>query len=205
LQDQKEIYSMPFQRRNLKWDALFLAGTGALLVVDERASRSLSQKHLDVSRNISTVGLIGTAAAVGGIWLSGIKTHDHHALETGILSLEALANTVPVYASTQLLTGQRPLEGTGEGRFWQSNRLDCAFPSGHAIFTWSMAAIVAHEYPHPWVRWLAYGTAAAVSATRFTGKEHFPSDVAVGGALGYLIGTHIFHSHCQTGLSVACH
>jgi hypothetical protein len=206
LQDQKEIYSMPFQRRNLKWDALFLAGTGALLAVDERASRSLSQKHLDVSRNISNVGLIGTAAAVGGIWISGIKTQDDHARETGILSLEALANTATVYASTQILTGrERPLQGTGEGRFWQSNRLDSAFPSGHVIFTWSMAAIVAHEYPRPWVRWLAYGTAAAVSATRFTGKEHFPSDVVVGGALGYLIGTHIFHSHCQTGLSVACH
>jgi hypothetical protein len=204
-QDQTEIYSAPFQRRNLKWDALFLAGTGALLVADERASRALSQKHLDLSRNISNVGLIGTAAAVGGIWISGIKTHDDLARETGILSLEALANTATVYAATQLLTGrERPLEGTGEGRFWQSNRLDSAFPSGHVIFTWSMASIVAHEYPRPWVRWLAYGTAVAVSATRFTGKEHFPSDVVVGGALGYLIGTHIFHAHCQVGLSVAC-
>jgi hypothetical protein len=206
LQDQKEIYSMPFQRRNLKWDALFLAGTGALLAVDERASGALPSKHLDLSRNISNVGLIGTAAAVGGIWISGLKTHDNHARETGILSVEALANTATVYAATQFLTGrERPLEGTGEGRFWQSNRLDSAFPSGHVIFTWSMAAIVAHEYPRPWVRWLAYGTAAAVSATRFTGKEHFPSDVVVGGALGYLIGTHIFHSRCQVGLSVACH
>jgi hypothetical protein len=204
LQDQKEIYSAPFQRRNLKWDALFLAGTGALLVADESASRALSQKHLDLSRDISNAGLIGTAAAVGGIWISGIKTHDDHARETGILSLEALANTATVYAATQLLTGrERPLEGTGEGRFWQSNRLDSAFPSGHAIFTWSMAAIVAHE--RPWVRWLAYGTAVAVSATRFTGKEHFPSDVVVGGALGYLIGSHIFHSHCQVGSNVACH
>jgi PAP2 superfamily len=205
LQDQKEIYSAPFQRRNLKWDALFLAGTGALLATDERASTALSSKHLDLSRNISNAGLIGTAAAVGGIWISGIKTHDDHARETGILSLEALANTSTVYAATQLLAGrERPLEGTGEGRFWQSNRLDSAFPSGHAIFTWSMAAVVAHEYPRPWVRWLAYGTAAAVSATRFTGKEHFPCDVVVGGALGYLIGTHIFHSHCQVGMSDVC-
>jgi hypothetical protein len=37
------------------------------------------------------------------------------------------------------------------------------------------------------------------------GREHYASDILVGTALGYLIGTHIFHSHCDPDLSSACH
>jgi len=52
---------------------------------------------------------------------------------------------------------------------------------------------------------LVYGTATAVSVTRFTGGVHFSSDVVVGSVLGYLIGRHIFRVHCKEGLSEDCH
>jgi membrane-associated phospholipid phosphatase len=68
-----------------------------------------------------------------------------------------------------------------------------------------MASVIAREYPRPWVKWLAYGTATAVSVTRFTGREHFPSDVVVGSVIGYLIGRHIFKAHCREGISADCH
>jgi len=204
--DQEEIYSAPFHRSNLKWDALFLAGTGVLIATDRQASRALSSDHVDPSRNISNVGLYGTSAAAGVLWLSGLATHNEHTRETGALSAEAFANAVPVYAGLQLITGrERPIEGTGNGRFWHNNALNSSFPSGHALFTWSMASVIAHEYPRPWVKWLVYGTATAVSVTRFTGREHFPSDVVVGSVVGYLIGRHIFQAHCKQGLSQGCH
>jgi membrane-associated phospholipid phosphatase len=204
--DQEEIYSAPFHRSNLKWDALFLAGTGVFIATDRQASRALPGNHLNVSRNISSVGLYGTSAAAGILWLSGMATHNQHARETGVLSAEALANTATVYVGLQLITGrERPIEGSGNGRFWHNNALSSSFPSGHALFTWSMASVIAHEYPRPWVKWLVYGTATAVSATRFTGREHFPSDVVVGSVVGYLIGRHIFQAHCKQGLSQGCH
>jgi len=53
--DQAEIYSAPFHRSNLKWDALFLAGTGVFIATDRQASRALPGSHLNVSRNISSV------------------------------------------------------------------------------------------------------------------------------------------------------
>ncbi len=204
--DQAEIYSAPFHRSNLKWDALFLAGTGVLIATDRRASGALSRNHVDIGRNISSVGLYGTSAAAGALWLSGLATHNEHARETGALSAEAFANAVPVYVGLQLITGrERPIEGSGNGRFWRNNALNSSFPSGHALFTWSMASVIAHEYPRPWAKWLAYGTATAVSVSRFSGREHFPSDVAVGSVLGYLLGRHIFHAHCREGLSESCH
>jgi membrane-associated phospholipid phosphatase len=67
-----------------------------------------------------------------------------------------------------------------------------------------MAAVIAHEYPRTWVKILAYTTATAVSLTRYTGREHFVSDVAVGGFIGYFIGRHIFKLHCSTDFSERC-
>jgi len=194
--DQSDIYSAPFRVRNLKWDALVLAGTAGLIATDRQASRALPTTHLDLSRSLSNAGLVGTTAALGGLWIYGIKTHDEHASETGTLAVESLANTATVYALTQLVFGrERPAEGTGNGRFWIHNGLNSSFPSGHALFTWTMASVAAHQYPRPWVELLAYGTAATVSATRYTGRLHYPSDVVVGSLIGYLIGTHIFHAH----------
>lgn len=204
--DQAEIYSAPFHGSNFKWDALFLAGTGVLIATDRQASGTLPGNHVDISRNISTAGLYGTSAAAAVLWLSGYATHNEHAREAGTLSAEALANTVPIYVGLQLITGrERPNEGSGNGRFWRNNALNSSFPSGHALFTWSIASVIAHEYPRPWVKWLAYGTATAVSVARFSGREHFPSDVAVGSLIGYLVGRHVFQAHCKTGLSEGCH
>jgi len=206
LEDQKQIYTAPFHRKNLKWDLLFLAGTGGLIALDKHASAALSPDHANASRVVSDVGLYSTLGAVGLLGVSGFKNGDQHARETAVLSAESLANTFVVYAFTQLITGrQRPLEGNHNGDFFKNNTLGSSFPSGHSTFTWSLASVVAHEYPRPWVQWLAYGTATTVSVTRFTSLEHFPSDVVVGAVFGYLIGQSIFRAHCTVGLSPSCH
>jgi membrane-associated phospholipid phosphatase len=205
MRDQKEIYTAPFHRRNVKWDLLFLAATGGLIAGDKHISGALPRNHVDISQDISNVGLYSMTASLAGLWLSSLKTHDAHARETGILAAEAFANTAAVLGLTQVIMGrERPTEGNGNGSFWQNNTLGSSFPSAHSSFTWTMASVVAHEYPKPWVQWLAYGTATTVSVTRVTGLRHFPSDVAVGGTFGYLIGQQIFHAHCMPGLSSHC-
>jgi hypothetical protein len=119
------IYSAPFHRSNLKWDVLFLAGTGVLIATDRHASSALPGNHVDISRNISSAGLYGTSAAAGVLWLYGLATHSEHAREAGTLSAEAFANAVPVYVGLQLLTDrERPNEGSGNGRFWHNNALN---------------------------------------------------------------------------------
>jgi len=205
IRDQREIYAAPFQRSAIPWDIGFVTLSGGLIAADRHASGALSRDHLEVSRRISDVGYYGTIAGAGALWLTSAATKDPHAREAGTLGLEALANTAVVYSIMQVSSGrQRPLEGDEKGHFWQNNSLDSSFPSGHAAFTWTTATVIAHEYPRPWVEWLAYGTATTVSVTRFTGLKHFPADVVVGGTFGYLIGRHIFHAHCKAGLSPAC-
>jgi membrane-associated phospholipid phosphatase len=205
LQDQKQLYLAPFRRSNLKWDALFLAGTATFLATDRQISRALPTNHLDLARNISNVCLDTTSAALIGLWAYGIKTNNRHAQETGELELETLANTFLIYTPMQFAAGrERPEEGTGNGRFWIHGGFNTSFPAGHPMFTWTMASVLAHEYPRTWVKLLAYGAASSVSAGRFFGRNHFASDIFVGSILGYLIGAHIFHARCQPGVSEAC-
>jgi hypothetical protein len=205
LQDQREIYTAPFHRSALKWDAGFAVISGGLIATDKHVTGALSKEHLEVSRDVSDAGLYSMTATLGGLWLSSLVTKDPHARETGELGLEALANTAAVYGVLQVVTGrERPLEGAGKGHFWQNNSLNSSFPSAHVAFTWTTASVVAHEYPRPWVEWLAYSTAGAVSVTRVTSQKHFPADVVVGSVLGYLVGQRMFHAHCKAGLSLKC-
>jgi membrane-associated phospholipid phosphatase len=205
LRDQADIYTAPLHRSEMKWVIGLPVVTAGLIAIDKHASGALPRNPSSASADISDVGLFATAGAVGVLLIDGTTQGDSHALETGVLGAEAMANSGVVYAVLQLIAErERPLQGTGQGHFFQTRGLDNSFPSGHTIITWTAASTIAHEYPKPWVEWLAYGTAAAVSVTRFTSLQHFPSDVVVGSTLGYLIGRHIFHAHCKAGLSAAC-
>jgi membrane-associated phospholipid phosphatase len=71
------------------------------------------------------------------------------------------------------------------GSWWRGNG---SFPSGHAIAAFSVATVFARRYSnHRWVPYVAYGTAALIGFSRITLSAHFPSDVFLGGALGYSI------------------
>ena len=206
LEDQKSLYAAPFKPKNIKWDIGFLAVTAGLLAVDRQVSRDISKDHVDISHSIALGALLGTSAAAGGIWAYGLKTGNRHADETGELELESLANTFLIYTPMQLVAArERPDEGRGGGRFMVQRSFNTSFPAGHPMFTWKMASVVAHEYLKPWVQILAYGAASTVSIARLTGRNHFTSDIWVGSVLGYLIGTHIFHTRCDPSLSESCH
>lgn len=206
LEDQKELYAAPFKPSNIKWDALVLAGTGALLATDRRIENQLPGGSFQRYQNSSNIALGGLAASLAGLWVYGIKTDNPHAKETGNLEIEALTNTFLIYAPMQFIAGrQRPGEGNGMGDFWLHHGMNTSFPGGHTMFAWSMATVLAREYPKTWVRVLAYGAAGTITVSRFMAHDHWSSDMFVGSALGFAIGTHIFHSHCDPELSPSCH
>jgi hypothetical protein len=203
--DQSSIYIAPFQKTNVKWDFAFVASTGLLIATDRHTIGIVSKDSESISRDISNVGLYGSEITAGAIFFTGLITDDAHAKETGFLTGEALLNAFPVYAGLQVIAGrERPDQGSGHGRFFQDHATGTSFPSGHAMFTWTMAAVLAREYPRNWFRVLIYSTAAATSVARYTGREHFVADVAVGSFLGYLIGRHIFKLHCAPGFQNSC-
>ena len=205
LEDQKELYRAPFKRSNLKWDALVLGGTAALLASDRHIEKHIGTAHFTFYQTTSDVAIAGLAATLGGVWIWGIKGDHQHAKETGALELETLVNTFFIYTPMQLLAArQRPDEGNGNGDFWKHHNINTSFPGGHAMFTFAMATVVSHEYPQKWVQVLAYSAASVVTVTRFMARDHWSSDMFAGAALGIGIGTNIFHAHCNPDLSDSC-
>jgi len=68
---------------------------------------------------------------------------------------------------------------------------------------WSIASVVAHEYPGPLTKLLAYGLASTVTLSRVTGKQHFASDAFVGSVLGWYLGRQTYRAHHDTELGGA--
>ncbi|HSS98307.1 MAG TPA: capsule assembly Wzi family protein, partial [Terriglobales bacterium] len=137
-----------------------------------------------------TYSLVG-AAAGGYLW--GHITNNDHLRETGLLATEAMIGSV---GDTFVLKGitqrTRPLDAGDNASFFRGGN---SFPSQHAAIAWSVASILAHEYPGPLTKFLAYGLASGVSVSRVTSKEHFASDAFIGSALGWYFGRQVYRAH----------
>ena len=205
LEDQKELYEAPFKTSNFKWDAVVLGGTAGLLIADRRIENALPYGHYTFFQDSSDIAIGGMGAALGAVWIYGIKGNHPHAKEVGNLELETLVNSFLIYLPMQYIAGrQRPGEGTGRGDFLKHHAMNTSFPGGHAMFSWAMATVALHEYHKPWEQALIYGAALTVTAGRLLGHDHWSSDMFVGTALGIGIGTHIFYAHCDPDLSESC-
>ncbi len=197
--DQQAIWTSPrgLRLQDATWMAPLTGVTAGLVISDAQFSRHLNNtpSRLNHSRDLSDAGvaaLVGIPVALYG-W--GTITRNEHQRETGLLTAEALTNTFALATLLKYSFGrQRPLEGNQLGQFGRSG---ASFPSEHAALAWSAASVLAHEYPGPLTQLFAYGTATAVAAARVTGKEHFPSDVLIGSALGWFVGRQVYRAHHQ--------
>jgi Capsule assembly protein Wzi/PAP2 superfamily len=198
--DQKTIWTSPFkaQIRDLNWLVPMAGVSAGLINADAELSSRLSTTST-LAKHSSTFSNAGVALAVGGagsLYVLGKLRNDDHRQETGILAGEAALNSVVMVEIFKLLSRrERPADDGGRGRFGTGSELNSSFPSMHAALAWSAASVLSHEYPDTMIQVLAYGLAGGVSAARVTGKDHFPSDVVVGSAMGWLIGRHVYASH----------
>jgi membrane-associated phospholipid phosphatase len=208
--DQAGIWTSPLrlQLKDAIWLAPFAGATAAALVYDADAQNQLgySKTRIDVSSKIGAFGSPWATLGEGAvIYLTGSLRHDDHLQETGRLSVEAVINATIVAEGFKLASNRdRPNQGNGQGGFWPrgaaSYRLNSSFPSGHGAASWAMARVIASEYPKSWVRVAAYGFATAISVSRVTERQHFPSDALVGSTFGYLIGGYVVRHHATRGV-----
>jgi len=201
LQDQKDIWTSPLHtaKSDAKYWAIFGGAVAALIATDHLTVKDLPNTSSQVSfgtwtsRFGSAYSLIPISA---GFYFIGTGTHDDRLRETGLLCFETLIDSNVVAQAVKMATDRaRPLETDGDGHFEAGahGRWNSGFPSGHAINTWAMASVVAHQYPHPRIiPVLAYAFAATVVVARVGAREHFPGDVAAGSAMGWFIGDYVY-------------
>lgn len=202
LKDQGAIWTSPLRlrTRDLKWFIPLAAATGVSLGTDHYTMQSvvshdanLNQRSVDVS-NILTGGLLVAPVAFYGV---GYLKGDERARETGLLGAETILNGLVVEQGLKLATWrERPTQDNARGLFFQGSAgVDSSFPSSHTVLTWSAASVIASEYPSRWAQVGVYALASGVSLTRVLGEQHFPTDVLVGSATGWLLGHYVYRTH----------
>jgi hypothetical protein len=195
--DQKDLWTSP---KNLRFsDTVWLvpvSGLAAgLFVTDAESSRHMSKDPTTLShyKTISDAGIAAMAGGAGLMWAFSYKNHDSHWRETGFLAGEAALNSLIITEGAKYsLRRERPFQGDGSGPFFQNGT---SFPSEHAAAAWSIAEVIAHEYPGPLTKILAYSIAGLVSYSRVRAQQHFSSDVLVGSLIGELSAYTVYKRH----------
>jgi len=170
--DQKNFWTAPrgLRTKDLRWIVPLAAGSGLLIASDSWVSKQVPLSQVKRSQSTSNYATYSLIAAGGGAFLWGHLTKNDHLRETGLLAGEAAINSTAVsYALKTMMQRPRPLVGNGNGTFFQGGT---SFPSEHSAIAWSVAGVVAHEYPGPLTKLAAYGLASAVMSRRFlTGRS----------------------------------
>jgi hypothetical protein len=204
LRDQKSIWTAPLhlERSDMKWVVPGGIGFMALVTTDRITGDEIfeANRQMRASRDISVAGSVyGLGAVAGTFYLVGRARKDDRARETGLLSAEALIDSMIVEGALKEITQRaRPLDGVERSEFFDGGS---SFPSGHSTQAWAVATVIANEYKHRRaVQIAAYGIAGAVSVARFTGHKHYLSDVVVGSAMGFGIGKFVFNARHRKSL-----
>ena len=207
ISDQRAIWTSPFHtsKKDIKWWAIFGGATGVLIATDKYVQKNAPDNHAlrQLGGDTSYLGEPYTLLPIAaGFYFGGTAYGSDHFRETGLLSFEALADvTIIQMALKAVADRERPDEPGSKGRFEASNgsRYNSSFPSGHAIETFAVASVFAHEYPHKlWLKILVYSYATAVVGARLAADRHFPGDVMAGGAIGWFVGDYVYgHRHNQ--------
>src|SRR5258708_3128766 len=209
--DQAGIWTSPLHiaPRDAIWLVPFAAGTAVALHYDAQAQQNLGidKSRIDASNIVSGFGSpYATLGGAAGLYFLGLGTHNEHLAETGRLGAEAVIDSLLVVEALKLATNrERPNEANAHGGFCPhgplSSKLDGSFPSAHAAESFTLARVIASEYRSKPVQIAAYAFALAISASRVTARQHFPSDVLVGGTIGYLICGSRVRPHTAGGVA----
>lgn len=209
------VASSPF--RMSKKDALtfaaFLAlNTGLVYGIDGAADEefALEKRHayLRPAEELADLGdlydRIGSGKILAGLTATmlagGLIFKDRKLLTTSRLLIESSILTGFITHSNKFLFGRsRPYTGRGQHdfhpfKFSKANQYH-SFPSGHASAVFSMMTVVAKQYDQWWIKYPAYTLAVSVALQRMDDRQHWFSDVVVGGAIGYWVSNTLVNRH----------
>ena len=201
--DQRPIWTFPGQlARGEDWKPTLAIGAifAGLVVLDPHASpqfrnnSSFSEFNRVVSASNSEIAF---ALVPVSLYAIGTLRKNSYATQTSLLTLEAVADSEILGWVSQTATGRlRPRAVPPGGDYsdtWFKTyhpllHAGGGLPSTHALGAFALATIVTHRYKsHRWVPYVAYGAATLVCFSRVSEQAHFPSDVFLGAALGYVI------------------
>jgi membrane-associated phospholipid phosphatase len=146
-----------------------------------------------------------TIPLMGAFYIYGAATKKSKPKAVAMDFVQAsLYSAVVVTMMKHIAHRHRPYQtDPAEAHIWDGPFTDdwgyTSFPSGHTIMAFTFASVVGTHYKKTiWVPIVVYSLAAAEGYSRMRANKHWASDVLVGAALGYGIGTFVVnHSNCK--------
>jgi len=201
VQDQKDMWLFPtkYSHENHWLPTIVVVGvTAGLLAMDAhdepyfRQTRTFNDFNGAFASNITMSEVL---MAPVSFYAVGFLDKDAYTRKTGLLAGEAVADVTILSEVIKAVARQTrpkaiPPYGNFSDTFFNSkgDPLSSGFPSGHTISAFAVATVIAHRYrQHRWVPFVAYSAAALIGFSRITAQAHFPSDVFLGGALGFAV------------------
>jgi len=124
----------------------------------------------------------------------GLIFNDKKLLETTRIMIESYAISQSITAFGKGLFGRsRPYVTDNSNEFdlfkFTRNHKFRALPSGHTSGIFSMMTVIAKQYNRWWIKIPAYTLSVSVALQRIDNHQHWASDVILGGAIGYWVGS----------------
>ena len=202
LKDEANIFTSParIKKSDLKWLLPLAGASAAAFATDTHTMRDVVSHSASLNDAAITSSDVLRGVAIGVpvlLFGAGQFSGNDHSRESGLLGGEAMIDAYVFSEVVKYSTlRERPNLNNARGHFYVGDAVsDPSFVSGHSIVAWSSAAVLAAEYPKAWQQGAIYTLATGVSLTRVLGQQHFPSDVLLGSAAGWLIGHYVFRAH----------
>jgi membrane-associated phospholipid phosphatase len=198
VRDEGKLWTSPLhmKRENLNWAIPLTISAAALLKVDRNISSEIGEAKgiQQPSRIVSQAGSYPLYVLPAVLIVSGRLTKSGRTARVGNVALQAVLHSAIIVQTLKASTNrERPDKLRGDGGFWDGGK---SFPSGHAMSSWAFAAAMSDQYSDKkWISIGSYAMATAVSMSRISGQNHFPSDVLIGSSVGWLIGHYVSLHH----------
>lgn len=210
---QTAIVSRPELGRNTRAMVFAAAGiAGAIALFDARLSVEVQRVGGDDMSTPSTVGsFVGgpVPLALGAtLYGAGRLSGDGFVTQTGREVIRAVVVSGAITALIKGAVGRaRPFASPGDPDAFDpghgfTNASLASFPSGHTSAAFATATVLSRELnaAHPRTRRLVnsllFGAATFVGFSRVYQRQHWPSDVVAGAALGTITGYEVVaHAH----------
>ena len=184
-----------FSRLRPGWrDAAYVVAAGGAtalamssdLAFDRSVTARDSQRLRQVSSWIRPLGnevLIGSGIAAWGLaWWANRDVVFQPVQRIDIAIASAGLTT---FAGKQLFGRKRPFESPDDAASYEPFSGHDSFPSGHSTLAFAAAAALDRETATRWVPAIGYPLAALIGWSRVHDRQHWPSDVVAGAAVGF--------------------
>lgn len=181
-----------------------VAVAAALFATDEVLRRKAETWQGETADDVADAAKwFGSWKKVAPLYLAGLATAGWLADGTeglggaGAVALGTLAGAMVNTTGNRLVGRDRPHEERGSLAFAPFRGRHASFPSGHAAFTFAMAAAIDEATEGPLPAGVAYAVAGLCGVSRIYHDRHWASDVVIGAAVGALVSRKVTRAALQ--------